>query len=921
MRSSSTFDCTGWNSPCCCADQRRAASTISRMSAGDERALAPDPFEKLLVPGLDPVDPDAGGFREIRVEQLVGLVVTGRIEIEHGLLGRACGGHAEGDGERRRCSRDDAQQGSGLHADPFVRPRDGADSGSGDPICQYECECFSFVIYSDARRMVCADPSIDYAAVETNAFPRPSQAQKVAPTPIMSPNSPPAPTDLSAHCHALAGTPLAQLFARDPDRFARLSFVWDDWLVDLSKERLGPDTLPLLVAHATPRAAFPGWIAALFAGEKVNQSERRPALHTALRQRDDAPLFVDGRDIIPDIRAAQARMKTLAAQVRGGLRVGATGRPIRAVVNLGIGGSDLGPLARLFGARVRRRARAAAFGAVDGRRRRLVRRERRSGAPDARARAARSGDDALRRHVEDVHDAGDARQRGQREGLARDRARARASRRRAFRRRHRQRRGGAGVRRRAAATSCRCGTGSADATRCGRRSGCRSRSSSAGNGSPSCSPARASVDAHFRATPLERNLPVLLGLVGWWNARSCGTPSASWCRTRRRCFACPPTCSSSCSRATASASRATAARSPGPTSAGALGRRRHQRPARVLPVAAPGHARGAGRIHRPGARRASAGEPADAAGRECARAGAGAARRTQRRRAPRGARRRKGVAGDELDAAVAARVCPGNRASTTILMPELNAYRLGQLLALYEHRTFVEAVLFGINPFDQFGVELGKTLAGPIVAALAGGARCPRPPTRRRAGSSRTCARSAVRRRPERGEPRPRRAGRRPYASRAARRARQRAALIAFASSQHRRRVEPAPVVARQHVEVVARDPVARALAARGLFLEQQQADRIGRESVRRRRRPSRRRRPTPRARAARRGRRRAGAAPRRAIRVGDRRREQHRLPALPVVPREIVGDAADDVGGAAPQVRRGRRRRNRPRSCDSFPA
>jgi glucose-6-phosphate isomerase len=85
----------------------------------------------------------------------------------------------------------------------------------------------------------------------------------------------------------------------------------------------------------------------------------------------------------------------------------------------------------------------------------------------------------------------------------------------------------------------------------------------------------------------------------------------------------------------------------------------------------------------------------------------------------------KGLAGDALDAAVAARVCPGNRASTTILMPELNAYRLGQLLALYEHRTFVEAVLYGINPFDQFGVELGKTLAGPIVAALAAGSPLP----------------------------------------------------------------------------------------------------------------------------------------------------------------------------------------------------
>ena len=81
---------------------------------------------------------------------------------------------------------------------------------------------------------------------------------------------------------------------------------------------------------------------ALFAGEKVNQSERKPALHTALRQTGDAPLVVEGRDIIPDIRAAQAKMRTLAAQIRGGLRVGAAGRPIRAVVNLGIGGSDLG---------------------------------------------------------------------------------------------------------------------------------------------------------------------------------------------------------------------------------------------------------------------------------------------------------------------------------------------------------------------------------------------------------------------------------------------------------------------------------------------------------------------------------------------------------------------------------------------------
>jgi len=117
----------------------------------------------------------------------------------------------------------------------------------------------------------------------------------------------------------------------------------DGWLLDLSKERLGEDTLPLLVAHAR-ESGLAGWITALLAGEKVNQSERRPALYTALRQADDTPLVVDGRNIIGDIRAAQSKMRMVAAQIRGGLRVGAAGRPIRAVVNLGIGGSDLGAL-------------------------------------------------------------------------------------------------------------------------------------------------------------------------------------------------------------------------------------------------------------------------------------------------------------------------------------------------------------------------------------------------------------------------------------------------------------------------------------------------------------------------------------------------------------------------------------------------
>ena len=81
----------------------------------------------------------------------------------------------------------------------------------------------------------------------------------------------------------------------------------------------------------------------------------------------------------------------------------------------------------------------------------------------------------------------------------------------------------------------------------------------------------------------------------------------------------------------------------------------------------------------------------------------------------------KGLPSEGIDAQAAHRVCPGDRPSTTLLLPELDARRLGQLLALYEHRTFVEGLLYGVNSFDQWGVELGKVLAAPLVSALRNG--------------------------------------------------------------------------------------------------------------------------------------------------------------------------------------------------------
>src|SRR6266576_3136019 len=139
---------------------------------------------------------------------------------------------------------------------------------------------------------------------------------------------------------ALLRERLIDLFANDRSRVQRMTLEWGDWRVDFSKERLTPDVLALLVAHAEA-CNVAHWIAALFAGEKINLSEGRPALHTALRKRTDTPLLVDGRDVVSDIRATQSRMRNISQAMREGRRVGATGSPLRSVVHIGIGGSDL----------------------------------------------------------------------------------------------------------------------------------------------------------------------------------------------------------------------------------------------------------------------------------------------------------------------------------------------------------------------------------------------------------------------------------------------------------------------------------------------------------------------------------------------------------------------------------------------------
>ncbi len=517
------------------------------------------------------------------------------------------------------------------------------------------------------------------------------------------------PRSLQDHARALDARPLLRLFAEEPDRFARLSFRWDDWLVDLSKERIVPETLGLLLDHARA-VGLEGWIAALFAGERVNLSEQRAALHTALRQQDDAPVRVDGRDVLPDIRAVQARMQKLADSVRAGGRLGATGKPIRSVINIGIGGSDLGPLLVCDALGFPDRAQPVDVGFVSNvdpehiaralaprdpattlfivTSKTFTTQETLANADAARAwlRAALGSAADIGKHFLGVtaNTAG-----AKAYGIAEDDVYPMWD--------------WVGGR-----YSLWSAVGAAIAIRLG------------WSGFADLLRGAASADRHFRTTSLEQNLPVILGAVGFFAARVQG-----------RCDRVVVPYAQALLRLPAYLQQLVL------ESNGKSVTRDGQRVQGATALALWGEAGTNGQhaffqwLHQ-GTREAAVEfivplRAAHPIASQQTLLVANAIAQAQALLVGRSAQEVRAESGGSAldDALVAARVCPGNRASTMIMMPSLDAYRLGQLLALYEHRTFVEATLFGINPFDQFGVELGKTLAKPIIAAIGDGVALP----------------------------------------------------------------------------------------------------------------------------------------------------------------------------------------------------
>ena len=148
---------------------------------------------------------------------------------------------------------------------------------------------------------------------------------------------------LQTHFDTMKEVQISELFAQDSDRFAHFSATFDDqMLVDFSKNRITAETMEKL--HALARETdLPAAIQSMFAGEKINRTEDRAVLHVALRNRSNTPILVDGKDVMPEVNAVLEKMKDFSERVIGGEWKGYTSKTITDVVNIGIGGSDLGP--------------------------------------------------------------------------------------------------------------------------------------------------------------------------------------------------------------------------------------------------------------------------------------------------------------------------------------------------------------------------------------------------------------------------------------------------------------------------------------------------------------------------------------------------------------------------------------------------
>ncbi len=512
--------------------------------------------------------------------------------------------------------------------------------------------------------------------------------------------------DLAAHRTRTVSHHLRELFAADDKRFSSFSARLDDLLLDYSKTAVTAETVELLLALAEA-ADVEAKRDAMFAGEPINTTEGRAVLHTALRNQSGRPVIVDGVDVMPEVNAVLERMSAFAQGIRGGSIAASDGRPFTDVVNIGIGGSDLGPvMATLALAPYHDGPRLHYVSNVDGAHiadtlakldpaRTLVivasktftTIETMTNAATARRWIAGAlGEEAVARHFAAVSTALD---KVAAFGIQPERIFGFWD-----------------------WVGGRYSVWSAIGLPVMIAIGPKNfRAFLAG---------AHAMDEHFRNAPLAKNLPVLLGLIGLWHRETCGYPARAVLPYDQRLARLPAylqqldmeSNGKRVHKAGGAVTRPTGPLvwgEPGTNGQHAFFQLLHQGtdiiPCEFL-VAAEGHEPELTHQHRLLLANCLAQSEAMMKGRTLEEA---KAQLVKQRLSP-----------DEVEHLAPHKVFPGNRPSVTIAYRKLDPFTLGRLIALYEHRVFVEAAVFDINAFDQWGVELGKELATALLPVIEG---------------------------------------------------------------------------------------------------------------------------------------------------------------------------------------------------------
>ncbi|GAB4520497.1 MAG: glucose-6-phosphate isomerase [Roseibium sp.] len=511
---------------------------------------------------------------------------------------------------------------------------------------------------------------------------------------------------LARQAEKLRGTTLRDLFERDPERFDRFSVRQDDLLLDFSKCRIDAPSLDLLLDLAGA-ADVEGRRAAMLSGEKINATEGRAVLHTALRNRSDRPVLVDGRDVMPDVRAVLDAMADFSEAVRSGELTSSTGDAFTDVVNIGIGGSDLGPVmttlalspyhdgpelhyvSNVDGAHIadtlEKLDPATTLIIVASKTFTTI--ETMTNARTARKWIAETlGEDAVGAHFAAVSTALD-----------------------------------------------KVGAFGIDGSRVfgfwdwvgGRYSvwsaiGLPLMIAIGPDAFTDFLEGAHALDIHFAEAPLAENLPVLMALIGVWNRDILGYSARAVLPYDQRLSRLPAYLQQLDMESNGKGVRMDGTPvavdtgplvwgEPGTNGQHAFYQLLHQGTT-VIPceflIAANGHEDDLKHHHDLLVANCLAQSEALMLGRTLDEAMA--------------LLRASGLDEDAVERLAPHKVFPGDRPSLTIVYDRLTPYALGRLIALYEHRVFVEGVIWGINSFDQWGVELGKELATALLPMVKG---------------------------------------------------------------------------------------------------------------------------------------------------------------------------------------------------------